>query len=475
MVFLIIATAVTCFLFAARAWFATRDIYHPMVLFTPALLFLYVAQPALLMASASNEAFFTQQQLFEIQGMYLLGVIALAFGASQNESSTIGPKHLPPNAFQFDSRRLRKVGITIGSIGLGIWFYTIISVGGFQAAFSQSYGGGWNDSGYIRDIALFLPFCALLIMLYLCGLTSASFGNVLLAIIFGLPLLAQGLLGARRGPTFMLAAVCLCAYDLGRGRRPRLSKGLVGGAFVAALLILLYTNRGNIYIGSSQYIDTGKISSFFDIGSGSEYVVGGANILHVWDTGRIAWGSNWLAEVVVRPIPHEMWPTKWTDWASWTGQGVIGADFQTSSADTINWTPPSGSAAGIVGETYQEWGWLYLPILWGVGRFYAMAWDRARSRQGNWQIYYAVFVAVSIYLILQGPTDTIYRLVLIIGLLSIALRYTKPVNHRWRRGHRTANWSAARVSEADIAYAVASAGVSGPRRMFTAHQGNRNR
>jgi hypothetical protein len=427
MIVLIIITAIVCVLFTGRAWRATRDIYHPAMVIAPALVFLYVIQPSLLVASPTNDAYFTRPQLLQIQIVDLFGVVALLIGATR----TPGVFRRRPGG-AVPPRELRKVAMAVGSLGLGVWFYTLKQAGGFLSAFSQSYGGGWNDSGYIRDLALFLPFIAVLLMLYIVGRTSARASNVVLAAMFGMPLLVQGILGARRGPTFMLFAACMCAFDMGRGRRPHLTKGLLGGIFIVTLLMVLFSNRGNIYIGSDQTLDLGNISTFAEVNPGMEYVVGGAVSIDALETGRFAWGTNWLAELVVRPVPHEWWPTKWIDWASWTGQAVIGGNFAPSSSGSLDWAPPPGSAAGIVGETFAEWGWFYLPMLWVIGKLYAAAWAKARCSQGNWPIYYVVFLAVSIYLTLQGPTDTIYRLVLITGILYLVLRLGGSASSRSR-------------------------------------------
>ncbi len=463
MAILLIATGMVCILLTARTWIATHDIYHPMMLFAPVLIYLYVVQPALLITSAAWDAYFTQEQLLQIQAISILGVIALLLGASQTKIRVQQSLYLQGAPNPRRHKRLRQVAIAIGCIGLGLWFKTLANVGGFQSAFGQAYGSGWSDSGYMRQLSLDVPFAAILLMSYYCGLTSAKISNVLLAVAFGFPLLTQALLGARRGPTFMLVVVCFCAFDLARGRRPKLTKGLLVGGFVAVLLLLLITNRGSIYIGSTQSIDPGKIGSYFQIGPGSEYVVGGAEILHTWDTGQIPWGTNWLAEVVVRPIPHEVWPTKWDDWAAWTGSAVISATFHSGSAETVGWKVSVGSPPGVVAETFAEWSWLSFPVLWCIGRLYAMCWAKARARQGNWPVYYTVCATLSIYVTAQGPLDTIYRFPLIIGILALILRFSKPAKIKSR------GWlipGRNEVSIAEASYHPAPSGgtpwVSGP-------------
>jgi hypothetical protein len=422
---LIVITATVCGLYAAWVWAQTGDIYHPILIFTPMLAFLYVLQPAILFASGRSDEFFTEPQLETIQLVNLAGVLALLSGACKTAKARVASAR--PNR---SYKRLRAIANLIGSIGVILWLKTIVNVGGFGAAFGNAYGGGWDDSGYIRDMALFGPMIGTLLMVYLCGATTAKPVDVAWAVILAIPMLLQGLLGARRGPTFMIIVLCICAYHMAKGRRPQLTKGVIGGAGVAFLLLFLITNRNSIYLHSEEKVQAGNISEFLQPSGGTEFSVGGAEILQLMEFGGTPWGRNWLAEVVVRPIPAAAWPTKWSDYAEWAGTRVVGAAFHTAAGETVGWQLAVGSPPGIVGEVFTEWSFLFIPILWGIGRAYANCWQKARAQVGNAPIYYTVCAALSVYVIMQGPLDTIYRFILIIGIIAAGLNFGVSSMHR---------------------------------------------
>ena len=80
----------------------------------------------------------------------------------------------------------------------------LANVGGFGGAYGRAYGGVWADTGYIRDL-LYLTITALVLLL--AARTGGRLSRVdwLWIALFAGPWLIHGLLGARRGPTFMVA------------------------------------------------------------------------------------------------------------------------------------------------------------------------------------------------------------------------------------------------------------------------------
>ena len=170
------------------------------------------------------EVFFDNDQLHFVQTLYLLGVLAfivacLAVGL-RFKSYAPPPEPLSPLA----QRRLLLGAGILGSVGLGCWLTTIINVGGFTAAFSSSYSGGWDDNGYVRDGAMLLLIAVLLTM------TSLSAGGprltgIAMTLLFALPWAASALLMGRRGPTFNLVIVLLMGWYINRLKRPPLLPG----------------------------------------------------------------------------------------------------------------------------------------------------------------------------------------------------------------------------------------------------------
>jgi len=154
---------------------------------------------------------FQTDQLVFVQTLNVLGILGfvlacLAAGTRLRESPTQPFKLSPASC-----RRLRIGALLVGSVGLVCWTISIVNVGGFVNAFSKSYSGGWDDSGYVRDGNLLL-LVGVLLALGAIAAEGARAVNVSIAILFGLPWLTQALLMARRGPTFALLIIILRAH-----------------------------------------------------------------------------------------------------------------------------------------------------------------------------------------------------------------------------------------------------------------------
>src|SRR5690349_21578533 len=52
-----------------------------------------------------------------------------------------------------DEAAVFTMAVILGSIGFCAWLMGILNVGGLIAAYSHAYGGGWSDSGYVREAA----------------------------------------------------------------------------------------------------------------------------------------------------------------------------------------------------------------------------------------------------------------------------------------------------------------------------------
>ena len=201
---ILILTAVVAIVGTVCALDGSRDIFHPLIFIGPMLVFLYTWMPWKLYMAGGLARFFDSGQLLFIAALNFLGVLAfvgccLAVGVRSVPRKNIHTE-LPPAV----CRRLLVGGSIAGSIGLLCWATTIVNVGGFVNAYSSSYTGGWDDSGYIRD-AVFS--CSIGVMTALISRSAGGprWPSYSMLAIFGLPWLAAAILMARRGPTFELA------------------------------------------------------------------------------------------------------------------------------------------------------------------------------------------------------------------------------------------------------------------------------
>lgn len=419
------------------AYDGSRDVFHPLIFIAPMLIFLYGWMPMELAGSGSLAPFFNTEQLVFVQTVNLCGVAAfvtgcLVVGVRLPKKVQREPIRLSPAG----CLRLRIGAAVTGSMGLACWVVTIVNVGGFVNAFSRSYSGGWDDSGYVRDGNLLLLVGVLLAV---AAIAAEGFRvvNVAIVALFALPWLAQALLTARRGPTFAFAVVAGMGYFLLKGRRPPLLATAAAGLCLGWLTLFLVTNRSNIYLGSDAAFETSSedVTSIVEKSdTGNEYIYGSGTILSAIQRDHYFWMRRYLAQLLVRPIPSSIWPTKYEDFGvpellsnAGTGEGF---------ADALGWKGAEGSAPGIVADLWIELWWLAVPAMAGLGWLYGFLWRKATSGDAAWQCQYVIFSALSIYLVMQTMEAVIFRSLLLsvpCWLVWKWARHTSPTEAREER------------------------------------------
>jgi hypothetical protein len=385
----------------------SRDVFHPLVFIGPMFGFIYFWMPFKLWSADALDRFFDANQLLYVQRLNILGVAAfilacLSVGLRIPRNRATRTQPLSKEA----CRRLLIGAAITGVLGLICWGITIINVGGFSAAYSTSYSGGWDDSGYIRDGTLQLLVGILL------AITSLAAGGpriqaLTLMGIFAFPWLSQALLLARRGPTFAFVVVVLMGWYMTRRDRPHIFA--VGGlGFTLGWLILfLVTNRSNIYLGSSFDVKTDVSAVVDQADTGNEYIYGSGTVLAAARTNHYYWMRRYLAQLIVRPIPTAIWPTKYQDFGvpellnnAGTGEGF---------ADALGWVGAPGSAPGIVADLWVEVSWLSIAAMAVLGWCYGSVWRKAVLKGGPWATQYVLLSALSIYLVMQTMEAVIFR------------------------------------------------------------------
>ena len=403
---LLIAAAAVSIVGVLAAYDGSRDVFHPLVFIGPMLVFLYSWMPWKLLQHDGLSRFFDNDQLRSVQTLNVLGILAFV-GACLAAGSRLRPGSAPPQSFPPRVlHRLIAGGTILGTVGLICWIISVRNVGGFVAAFSSSYSGGFDDSGYVRDGAMLLLVALLLIV------TSISAGGpkvigICLATVFGLPWLTSALLMGRRGPTFNLAVVLLMGWYFNRRKRPPI---LLIGAFGLLLgwfVLFLVTNRSQLYLGSSFEVKTDVSNMVEKPDTGNEYIYGTGSVIAAEYRNHYFWMRRYLAQLLVRPIPSAIWPTKYEDFGvpellhnAGTGEGF---------GDALGWVGAVGSAPGIISDFFIEVWWFAVPLMGLVGWGYGYVWRRAVTDGGPWTTQYVIFSALSIYLVMQTGEAVIYR------------------------------------------------------------------
>ncbi len=389
------------------AYDGSEDILHPIIFLGPMMFFLYVWMPTRLYIDGHLDGFLDGDQLVFAQTLNLLGVCAMLAGVLSvgfaRRSTAATCVELPPRT----GLRLVIGGCVVGTVGLGCWGIAIINVGGFVDAFSKSYAGGWDDSGYIRDGSLLLVAGVLLILAGSAWRMRALYTT--LTAIFALPWITQALLTSRRGPTFAIVTVLAMGWYLTRGRRPASIAVILAGGMMGYLVLFLVTNRNNIHLGADLQDDMNTDVTQFVEGAdtGNEYIYGAGSIFAAQRRDHYFWGRRYLAQLLVRPIPSSVWPTKYEDFGvpELLNNAGTGEGFE----DALGWQGAIGSAPGIVADTWIEFHWLNLPFLFLLGVGYGYTWKKAIQKGGPWNTQFAILSALSIYMIMQTMEAIIFR------------------------------------------------------------------
>jgi hypothetical protein len=244
----------------------------------------------------------------------------------------------------------------------------------------------------------------------------------ILVLLFLAPLLVQGLLGARRGPTFLALAAVAGSYILVFRPRIPFVFAATGALSVGVLLLWLVANRDAIYLGSEEKFD-GSVSLMLENWSGNEYLFSSAIVRYVNETGETFNGARILAHMSARIVPHGLWPTKYADVVSALGLNIDltkGAGIPVDRIATVTgWDIAVGAAPSFVGDFWMEFGtWAPLAIF-AVGWLYGKLWLLSRS-DPHVQPAYVILAALSIYLLTQTIEAWLFR-ALLFGLPALII------------------------------------------------------
>jgi hypothetical protein len=417
---LIWATVVVCLLSAALAYHRTRDVFHPALILSGLCLFIYGYMPLSLVRSNELFLFVTEQQAEFGQFLALAGTVVLLTSSLAGGASPAARIELAAGS-RYSHTILRNGAFVMGAVGLGCWLITIRGAGGFTAAFGQAYGSGWSEYGYIRD-GVYLLIVALVLLLTPECYRHRTKGWFTAVPCFSIPFVIQGLLGARRGPTFVIVLTLVMSWYLARQKRPHPAVMAAGGLALGATMLFLVTNRGQIHLGSDFEFQGDITAVATTANESNEYIFGTGAIVTANQTGQYFWGRRYLAEIVVRPIPKQIWPTKYEDFGVpelTQNAGVAGGGLQA----VMGWSEIPGAAAAMIADLWVEFSWLYLPILGLIGYGYGVTWRNAVWRGGPWNSQYVILCILSVYLVTQSGEAVIFRLLIL----------SAPIWYVWRR------------------------------------------
>lgn len=421
-------TGLTLIVGTVFAYQVSRDVLHPAMFLGPLFLYGVVIDPWLVRSSVS-EFLPNQEDVQFVLELHLAAVAALMLGLLAR----------PPVAFRRARRRAKSRG-TFGPANLVqvAWAVTawalvsyaigIANAGGLVAAYSQSKGGGYSSSGYLSEsMNLGLVGAAMVTLArYRRGFTAGTLAVFALGL---LPNLLQGTLGGRRGPLFMSLSAVVVGWLLTRVRTPRLWKIWPAMGTIALAVAFVASQRQFLYLGSQQSVDWQAFVSSIgqqDLDQGNNFIYGSGFVTAVRRTGEYTWGRELAVNLVVRPIPRQLWPTKYEDaGATWVTSNYPGLGHLTQGdwLSTVGWLPLPGSSAISVSDLYGEFGWGAVAVFYVIGRGFAFVYWRRRTRSGIWQLLHLEALVLTVYLATQSFSAFYHRFLILAVPTVIVWRY----------------------------------------------------
>jgi hypothetical protein len=176
-------------------------------------------------------------------------------------------------------------------------------------------------------------------------------------------------------------------------------------------MLFLVANRGKIFIGSQQELSVDNVDADTTSGAANEYIFGAGCVTAARQSGEYFWGKRILAYVLVRPIPHQLWPNKYEDFG--VPELLDNAGVAKGGLQALGWVQIPGAAAAMVGDFWVELWWGAVPLAGLCGWAYGYCWSRAIVVGGVWNIQYVILVALSVYLVTQGIEAVEFRLLIL--------------------------------------------------------------
>jgi len=424
----------------AYAW--NRDPLHPMMYLGPMLIYIYAFVPAALFyRGVVGDRFPDESDVMYAQTFICAGIACFCAGCLYHRVRLDRGRFLRLNlSFSPDVRhRLLVLSYWLGAIGVGAFVYMMVRSGGISSAYSQPKGGGSAESGYITSAPLLTIIGMMLYLLAEQG-KKRTFKTLVLLAGFISPHIIHGILSASRGTTFLALATLVFGWYLTSARRPSPRTILAAVTAIGVLMIFLKSQRREIYIGSDlQFNQQSFMESLVPVspetGDISTYSWG--LILTSHHLNKHYWGQRYAVQLFVRPIPKQLWPTKYQD----TGMGDMvtapgsGGFTLREWFSAVGWVPNAGSATGFVADSYVEFAWGGLVVCLLVGLLYSYLWKQSIVRKGIWTIVYFEACVVSVFLPTQGLTSAwAYRFIFLAAPTVLIWRYLiAPVSGRVRR------------------------------------------
>ena len=211
---LIYATLLVCVSAMLLAFVKYQDVFHPLIFVPPMCIFIYVYMPLNFIRTGELSTFLTDEQCRFVQAVVLAAVGAWIWGCfTGSDHPMTGVRR---STRLVDARVLHKGAYILGGIGMLFWVATVRASGGLTRAFGSGYGMVWSPVGWVRE-SIYLLIIAVLLLLSPEAFRFPRFKWTAAVFVFSVPWIIQALLGARRGPTFIITVAIGMSWFIARG------------------------------------------------------------------------------------------------------------------------------------------------------------------------------------------------------------------------------------------------------------------
>ncbi|AMV16748.1 hypothetical protein [Planctomyces sp. SH-PL14] len=443
---LVLAAGLIVCLSAGRAFLRSRDPLCPAVIFAPMLVYIYSYHPLTMISSGSLAQFFPDPGRVDYVLMInLLSLLAFCAGLQAHQAPVArGGGRLDELMLSGSSRRrMIRMGFAIGTVAVGVFVSMVWATGPGLWRMAKPFLSSPIDSGYYRELPN-LAFPAAFLVALGWGGTRLTPGKFLTLLYVLSPMIAWSIIGGRRGPMFLSAATLAGGVVIIRRKIPNIASVLAGLGLAGVLMLLLVDNRSLLRpwtgdVQTDSFVDTLTGDA---ISEGDEFVVAMATILASDQLERNYWGARYFVQFFIRPIPQELWPTKYRDcdmeWMQTAaGSSGIGTGEWMSE---VGFVPYKGSSMGFIADLFLEFHAGCIAAVYLIGHLYSLAWQRSRVRRGLWTILYFEMLILSIYLPTQSIGAWLYRLLILAVPTLLLMGYLAPRLASRRRAPAIRTW-----------------------------------
>ena len=393
----------------AVAYIRSKDPLHPLMYLGPMIFYIYAMIPlTIYYRDLLSDYFPDESDLAFAQTVIVSGLFCFCLGCLQNRvpAAHIHAKRLDLNFSPAVRRKLLTLSYLVAALGLGIFLYIIVQSGGLSEVYNRPKGGGRSGSGYVSSAPL-LTIPAMILYLLAQQGRKMNGKTAALMLLFISPHIIHGFLAASRGTTFLALGTLVFGWYLTSPKRPSLRTLVAAIIGIGVLMLFLKSQRREIYIGSDFEFDQQKFQETVvptDRNSAENYAYTWGLILMSRHYNMHYWGKRYVVQVLVRPIPRQLWPTKYED----MGMGTMvsmpgGGGFSLGQwFSALGWLPNAGSATGFVADAFLEFSWGGLVVCYLIGFLYSYLWKQSIVRKGIWTILYFEACVVSVFLPTQG-------------------------------------------------------------------------